>query len=259
MVTDEPIVKTVTRRADSAAAAPAPDSNRVEDIEASLLPQSRRLARQFSVDGLDRKYLQHLEQKIQRNPRDLRSHVQRVLMLHALRDAPGVNGALIDLYLALGPNGMALRQRLLEGTADQLASTQLEFLSRHLETGLSGSEVIPDVSRSCLSKQVRGTTAIVARKISGDAQTTDIVSLARESMANGQIKSAQLLLEGALETDPGRADVCTLLLNLYQSENLPADFRKTYTALLGRELACADQWHDTAAHFDATGHGDDDR
>ena len=218
-------------------------------IEVSLLPQTRRLLRDFPVAGLERPYLQHLEQRILRNPRDLLSHVRRLFLASALRDRDSIMGALADLFLVLGQHGWNLRARLLGLVEDQLTPQQYGFFVAHLENGLDATEAMPDIQQSRLSKRVFGTTKIVARSKDDSRIADGPVSLARESLANGQYDVALVLLEGALDSDPGDKDVCEELLRLYRSRNLRSSFFNTYTALLGRQLAYPERWAQLAADY----------
>jgi len=218
-------------------------------IEVSLLPPTRRLLRDFPVPGLERSYLRHLEQRIARNPRDLLSHVRRVYLADALCDADAITGALADLFLVLGRQGRPLRRRMLNLAGAQLTTEQFGFFVAHLEHGLDENEAIPDISQSRLSKRVIGTTRIVFRSDSDALETDDPVKLARDSIANGNFDIAQAVLEGALESDPGNKAVSEELLQLYNDRNLRRSFSNTYTALLGRQLACRHRWNKLAQRF----------
>ena len=218
-------------------------------IEVSLLPPTRRLLRDFPIPGLERPYLRHLEQRIVRNPRDLLSHVRRLYLANALDDVATITGALTDLFLVLGKHGRLLRRRLLKLVKPQLTAKQRHFFAAHLEHGLEGTEVIPEIPRSRLSKHVLGTTRIVCRSDDDALNSDDPVRLARDSIARGHYDVAQAVLEGAIEADPGNADVSAALVELYDGGNLRSSFDKTYTALLGRQLACRDRWDELARRF----------
>ena len=232
---------------------PAPDLAEQERetaaIEVSLLPQTRRLLRDFPVPGLERPYLRHLEQRIVRNPRDLLSHVRRLYLANALSDVATITGALTDLFLVLGARGRALRKRLLKFVKPQLTAKQIRFFETRLEHGLDRNEVIPQIPQSRLSKHVLGTTCIVSRSDDEVISFDDPVQLALDSVARGHYDVAQEVLEGALESDPGDREVSDALLELYGDRNLRSDFNKTYTSLLGRQLACRDRWEELARRF----------
>jgi hypothetical protein len=223
------------------------------EVEPSLLPPSRRLRRRFAVPGLDCGYLRHLEERIQRNPRDLHAHVERVLLRESRSDGVELFAALIDLFIALGPGGRALRSRLLNRAAPRLTSDQHTFLDAHLDTPLQADAPGAAVPGACLSRPVEGTTLIVRRRDAKSAERMDAAALAREALAAGDAAAAQALLEEALEIDPGLPEASLELLALYQRGNQRADFERTRAALLGRRLARPDLWERTAVYF-ATQH-----
>ena len=211
-------------------------------IEASLLPPSRKLLRDLPVAGLESQYIRHLEQRIHRNPRDLLSHVRRLLLNRSLGDSDGVYGALVDLFIVLGYRGRPLRSRLLKLCKDQLSPEQNQYLQKHLEDGLDARDAHCNTRRSCLSSQVSGKTTLVARSDKRSRGGQDLLDLARDALARGEVDAAQELLEGALEVDPGSEPVCLELLALYKGSNRRVDFMRTYTAMLGRQLARPDLW-----------------
>jgi tetratricopeptide (TPR) repeat protein len=218
-------------------------------IEVSLLPKTRKLLRDFPAPGLEYPYLRHMEQRILRNPRDLLSHVRRILVADALRDTAATEGALADLFIILGSRGRPLRTRLLKLVAGELNTGQRDFFGSHLESGLDANEAMPELPQSRLSKHVLGTTQIVVRSGDENGAVDRSVGLARESMQNGRYDVAQAMLEGALESDPGDKEACEELLNLYERRNLRSSFFKTYTALLGMRLAVPERWARLAEDF----------
>ena len=142
-----------------------------------------------------------------------------------------------------------MRRRLLNRVGAQLTTSQFAFFVAHLEHGLDENEAIPEIPQSRLSKRVAGTTCIVTRSDTDAPESDDPVRLARDSIAGGHVDVAQAVLEGALESDPGNTEVCAELLDLYRDKGLRDSFFRTYTALLGRRLACRDRWDLLAREF----------
>ncbi len=217
-----------------------------DTVEASLLPPTTRLVREFPVIGLERDYVRHLERRILRRPRDLESHVRRILALNGLKDADGIAGALADLFLVLGRRGWSLRERLYIAVRKHIAPAHARFFKRHLDRGLSPTDVMPSFERSRLSKQVIGTTHIV---VTDDNASSDAFELAQAAAEADRDNEARELLEGHLDVDPGNAQVCEMLLDIYERNSLDREFFRTYTRYLGRPLACFDRWLRMAAKF----------
>jgi len=218
-------------------------------IEPGLLPETRRLLPSFQVSGWLAHYPHFLEKKIHRNPRNLLSHVQRTLLQHAKRDANATYGALIDLFLVLGPRGRALRKNLLKKTSDLLSEDQRLLLSRHLDPGLEAKHLPSTIPDTCLSMSTNGDLMIVDRTDIDEAKMISPLLLAREYLKQGKPSAARLLLEGSLENDPGQEDICKELLKLYRDHSMQDAFFKTYNTMIGRRLASAEKWQETEQFF----------
>ncbi|HIP53307.1 MAG TPA: hypothetical protein EYH03_04765 [Chromatiales bacterium] len=217
-------------------------------VEASLLPETRRLAPRFKIAEWNDAYLRYMQRRLRRNPRDLKSHVRRILMLHDQGRNEACFGALVDLFLVLGSGGRALRNKLLAQLQEDLSSAQRVFLQEHLEGGLTSLDPLPEETVASLTGGLSGTTDIVVGETSVG---NDPLETAREYM-NRQPpddEAAQAILEGVLKQDPGREDACRELLALYRRNRLAAPFRRTYAALMGRHLASPQQWRETEEFF----------
>jgi hypothetical protein len=76
----------------------------------------------------------HLAHTIARRPKDLRLHVERIL-LHAQTSDPDIIGALYDLFGVLGDKGLPLRRRMLALARPFLSKTDRHRLQRLLGDG----------------------------------------------------------------------------------------------------------------------------
>lgn len=220
-------------------AANAPPSTAIAALagqaEPSLLPSSSRLLRRLPADALERRYLQHLAQRLRRNPRDLRAHVRRVLIHHARADVAGVDEALVALFDVLGTQGYALRLRMLQQVGDLLTPARQRFFTARLADG------------SIRAAPATRPMVVVCR--SDGTSAPDLVASARDAVARGHDERAQLLLEGAVTADCGDARVCAELLTLYRRRDAKAAFLRMRATLLGRQVALADEWLALARHF----------
>jgi hypothetical protein len=217
-------------------------------IEPSLFPTPQRLVPQYARVEWRAGYQRHLEHRIQRNPRDLYAHVRRVMMYRDLGHNDRGFGALVDLYLILGPRGRPLREKMLDRFEDRLTHKQYRFLCSHLVSGLSASEPLPTGTHSLLAKGISGTTQIVVRSDEPGGEAQPVIA-ARRRMAEGDETGAQALLEAAVREDPGSMDVCKELLDLYREKGLPDDFFSMYAECLSRDLALPGLWEETQQQF----------
>jgi hypothetical protein len=58
-----------------------------------------------------------------------------------------------------------------------------------------------------------------------------------------------IILENALHHDPGDAEVCRKLLELYKQQNTREAFYRTYSTHIGRHLALPEVWSETEKFF----------
>jgi hypothetical protein len=219
-------------------------------IEPSLLPRQRRILPSFSTLRAYNSFSKYLIKKVRRNPRDLRAHVQRTFLLLAKGDIEALNGALIDLFIILGDRGIELRHNLLARSKPILKKQQYEFFVAHMESGLNTNAPLPINTFSSLSKGQAGTSSIVRRKHSNTSPSpTDPVDLANQQLLQKDWFTAMVILENALQYDPGDADVCNQLLNIYRQQNTREAFYRTYATHIGRRLALPEVWSETEKYF----------
>ncbi|MGF1547037.1 MAG: hypothetical protein ACFCUG_06900 [Thiotrichales bacterium] len=221
-------------------------------VEPALLPVARELLPDPEHIGSWVRHADLLERRICRNPRDLLSHAQRVSLHLARADAARCFHALVDLNIALGRQGRALRVNLLEQTLSLLPKDQFEWLLRRLDSGVAPDEVAPDMQGVLLSRSVAGVTAIVALDARDGAADTDQGTAIKQVWAwieQGRIDDARMLLERTLDDDPGDPIASMELLALYRRHDLGDAFTATYTRLSGRRLALPELWDKLSARF----------
>jgi tetratricopeptide (TPR) repeat protein len=161
--------------------------------------------------------LHYLGHRIVNHPRELRSHVQRILLLIRQEDGASLYGALVDLLITLGDKGQALKRRMLDLAAPLLNRTSLMFLQRQLESGIRACDpAVARVRSSLLRAGFCGTDQLVLRhKVQGGAVERTPLEEARELVAYGQLEQALETLENALLIEPDQPGVADELLDLY--------------------------------------------
>lgn len=175
---------------------------------------SLMLTHVYDVDSA----LHYLGHRIVQQPRELRSHVQRILLLIREGDGASLYGALVDLLITLGDKGLALKQRMLELAAPLLNRTSLLSLQRQLESGIRACDpAIARVRSSLLRSGFCGTEQLVLRhKPQGAGPERGPLEEARELLEYGQLDQALETLENALLINPDQPEIADELLELYR-------------------------------------------
>lgn len=93
----------------------------------------------------DREVLTHLARRVASCPADLLSHTRRILLADACGDAEEAFAALVDLLIATGGSGRALKEGLLSRSAPLLSPLQQRFLSKHCRTGLTATSAVASI------------------------------------------------------------------------------------------------------------------
>lgn len=167
--------------------------------------------------GDPRQGSRYLGHRIVDNPRDLRAHVQRILLLLAAGDEVTLRASLVDLFIVLGDKGNALKTRMLDCASPLLSKTVAAFLRRHLREGFKPwDRAISTMRMSLLSLGYVGTRELV--QVSTGAATTtpvDALAHARACLEYGQLEVAIETLEAANEAFPDDWEVVTALEELY--------------------------------------------
>ncbi|MGK0674722.1 MAG: hypothetical protein ABWU16_08710 [Halothiobacillaceae bacterium] len=161
--------------------------------------------------------LHYLGHCIVNHPHDLRSHVRRILLLIRQEDGASLYGALVDLLIALGDKGLALKRRMLDLATPLLNRTSLAFLQRQLEPGVDACNLdIARVRASLLRAGSCGNHPLVLRhKVQRSALERTPLEEARELIEYGQLEQALETLEDALLRDPDQEEIAAELLELY--------------------------------------------
>ncbi len=157
----------------------------------------------------------HLTSSISRNPKDLESHVRRVMLAVQAPLPDQLFGAMLDLYLVLGPNGRHLREALLDQATPQLEPEDQHFLRHYLAEGLSRDVQLPAAKGSVLDPAAIGSVRLVEKQKAVVAETSALEQ-AVQLLDDGDLDGARQLLESALLADPSDEAVAKELLLIYR-------------------------------------------
>ncbi len=204
--------------------------------EPALLPPCRKVTPQFSDPLLQQAYPGFLSRKLQRNPRDLLAHVQRIRLLRQAGQGDACYAALNALFQILGTSGQALRKRLLLQCRLLLNKQQHQRLEQQLLGEDAAPYSLPVVDAAYTD--IQGTLAIVAQT----HRTTD-------SKVNVLLEPQLSRLESMVRSDPGDKQACSELLGLYQQYKLRSEFTAMHAELLSRRFALPEDWQATERMF----------
>ena len=158
----------------------------------------------------DAQLLAHLGQQIKHRPTDLRAHMQRIDLLNRLSDQRQLYGAMIDLFIALGSAGRALKQRCLAQSGTVLNEAQKKLLNRAIDRGLKATEpLLARVHHSVLSLGFTGRHTIIKRHQSTPDRYQNAYDEAMSCLEYGQLEEARRVLEDAVRQgydDPRLSD-----------------------------------------------------
>ncbi len=215
-------------------------------FDPNLLPAIRDLLPKLRGEKKQIAYADYLARKIKRNPRDLLFHVQRIYLNYVLGNEEAYFGALIDLFIVLGPKALDLKKSVLRPTYRLLTTEHKKYIKEHLKTGVDAAELIP-TRESRLSRGLSSTTNIVTGE-PAEAKLSPLAT-ARKKLAVGETEAARTILENALEQDPGDLEIAYELLEIYRTHSLQQEFRAMTTRLAGKSLAARKEWNETEDFF----------
>lgn len=177
-------------------------------------------ARPGSLEPLEqgdaREQWRHLGARVARDPLDLESHTRRVLLASRAPFTEFAFGALLDLFLVLGPRGRALRARLLASAEGWLEADEAHFLRQALDAGLVRSTALPAAPGALFHGALVGTAQLVQHERAAAVQLTPHAQ-AVELIDNGDLAGARALLEDALLADPNDAALAQELAGIYRA------------------------------------------
>jgi hypothetical protein len=160
-----------------------------------------------------------LGHRILGQPANLRAHVQRIFLLIKIGDNSALYSALLDLMIALGTHGHALKQRMLALARPLLAPATFSFLQQHLDVGFVPDDPHLARVRGSLLRvsDVQGQSLV--RRVGGDSaqQVVSVLDQVNSLLEYGQLEHAVELLENVLLLDPDQEAEAVMLLELYRT------------------------------------------
>lgn len=216
-----------------------------ESIEAAFrLPGFRGL--QLTADNWEDKADSFLAHAVARNPGDLYAHVQRINLNISRKDIPSLFGSLLDLFIALGDAGFALRKRMFGLSKNLLEKQPRRFLSAALKAGINATSLLPADGVSVLAMGFSGVNELVKEVHQTTNGFHSPLEVANSYIEFGQLQEARQLLEKTVLDDTLTEEVQQLLLEIYRKTNNQEDFLKTFFRLRGKPGLAYSVWQATA-------------
>lgn len=183
----------------------------------------------------------HFSALVARDPLDIEAQVRRVMLACRPPHTSQAFGSLLDLFLALGPQGRSLRQMMLDLASPWIEADEAGFLRAHLESGLVRGALLPAGTGAVLDTAVIGSTQAVRHERAA-AQTGSRVEEAISLLDHGDLPGARGLLEEVLLDDPHDETATRELLAIYHHSR-DADAKAALQArLLARHGALPPAW-----------------
>jgi len=171
----------------------------------------------------------HFEYDLKQNPKNLSCHLQRIKFALHEKNHDQFYAALCDLFIILGQQGLALRNRLLTFSKQKLTPEQVDNLSLHLtdENLIANSDFLPE---NCFFKN-----EVIALVPISSLQTKKKIKFAENSVhtvesyiENSQFDTAEEYILKHLNLDPENEPLTIKLISLYKALNYNDKFNTAY-------------------------------
>jgi tetratricopeptide (TPR) repeat protein len=192
---------------------------------------------------------QYLTYQIIKFPHDFRSHIQRIYLLIQQQNTTALYGALFDLFLVLGSNGLALRQRMLFNAQSVLTELEFDRLQQTLESGLTGNTDIPKPTQAVLNKALSNNQLFIEKVAQQNMTPSNAVEEASSFLEYGQFDQAREILEEAIISTPRQLELHHDLLEIFQTTRDSEQFIVFYERLLESDVALPMLWKEMANEF----------
>jgi len=202
---------------------------------------------QLHFHGANDEILKDLVYTIIKQPRNLLTHVQRIMLCYERNNETQLSAALMDLFVVLEEAGDAIKQRMLVGARNHLSTSLFE----QLQTYLSASQLIQGNIYTVLTRgfEPKIDLILVQHNDAVNSVKYDPVQIAREYIEYSQLEEAVKVLELAILEMPQRSEIHVDLIELYQSTNDRDGFNKMQLALAKINHPMQAQWDDLNAYF----------
>ncbi len=157
--------------------------------------------------------LQTLDYKKTAHPHCLSAHINKIFFCYHHVSDDALYQALYDLLVVLAGRGDDLVRRLLTGCRNRLEQNQTQYLWTFFQRCKSAANVS---SQPLTELGIIGSMNFIELINQPEQSAHDPLQLANDCIEFSQLDQAMTVLEAALEVNPERQDLQTLLAELYQ-------------------------------------------
>lgn len=182
-----------------------------------------------------------------RQPEDLLAHVQRVHFAAGENAELALYSALLDLFIALGSRGRALREMMLAQSSNLLSDVHKDFLQASIADGIAARDRIEEPALSVLCRGFSGSGDLIEVSASAHPKDSDPLRRALESIECSELDEARMILEQSFFDGTSNAVQQQLLLEIYRKTDDAAHFDKLYDSFDFDSVP--DDWQALAEHF----------
>ncbi len=186
----------------------------------------------------------HLSHHIRRYPRDLRAHVQRILLAQDAALPDYLEGSVLDLFLALGSSGALLKAHVMRLCGDAISADTRQLLQDMPDNNFNDAHRTAWIKGSVLatgdSRQLHK-LLVPSQRTEVEHRYESLQAEIQDCLEYGQIERAQALLEQALTGGQATPELEQELLAIYQHTRNKVGLEQFALALnaQGTELSAA--------------------
>jgi len=188
------------------------------------------------------------EYKLKQKPNDLSCHLQRIQFSISEKNRDELFASICDLFIVLGEQGLALRQRLFSTCKKVLSQEQIALIEAHMAEKLLSADIksLPD---NCFFK--KEAVELIEQTTTPNStakDNEDVLYIAESYIENSQFDTALEYMQEHLEQGPKNKALTLKLINLYKALNCADKFQSAYEKF-SNNVATSLYWNDAKQHF----------
>lgn len=193
--------------------------------------------------------------EIQKHPKDLKAHIQRIFFCYQDDLTDPLFAALVDFLIVLDKRGKHISRRMMAGSASKLSAEQNAVLTAAINDEISDMSLLNGNCYSVYCQGLIGTVNLVDKQNAAASSNLDPLKLAEDAVEYSQLDEAMDILESAIAENPERMELHDFLLELYKSTNKQTRFEQTFARLRDLDPFLADQsisdsWNQLKNYFE---------